>query len=87
MASREECRTIVRQLWPFLDGALPDTLREHVVAHLEACTSCRSHFDFEREFLAAVRVHGAPASDEDFAPLRSRVLKALAEQGFPSRGE
>lgn len=79
MASHDECTAIVRQLWPFLDGALPDTLQARVVAHLERCTDCRSHFDFEREFLTAVRVAGA---FDDFAPLRTRVLSALGQEGF-----
>ena len=59
MPSRDECTTIVRQLWPFLDGALPDAMQARVVAHLEGCVNCRSHFDYEREFLAAVRSAGA----------------------------
>lgn len=80
MPSREECAAIVRQLWPFLDGALPDALQERVVAHLEGCVNCRSHFDFEREFLVAVRSAGAAAGD--FTPLRARVLSALSTQGF-----
>ena len=80
MASHDECAAIVRQLWPFLDGALPDALQERVIAHLERCTNCRSHFDFEREFLAAVRSAGAAVGD--FEPLRARVLSALGAQGF-----
>ncbi len=79
MPSRDECTTIVRQLWPFLDGALPDAMQARVVAHLEDCVNCRSHFDYEREFLAAVRSAGATG---DFEPLRTRVLSALADQGF-----
>lgn len=79
MASHDECTAIVRQLWPYLDGALPDTYQERVVAHLERCTACRSHFDFEREFLAAVRSAGAGG---DFEPLRARVLAALGDVGF-----
>ena len=79
MASRDECTTIVRQLWPFLDGALPDAMQARVVAHLESCVTCRSHFDYEREFLAAVRDAGAAG---DFEPLRARVVSALADQGF-----
>lgn len=86
MANREECRTIVRQLWPFLDGALPDELKERVAEHLEGCTACRSHFDFEREFLAAVRLHGAAAPDGDFERLGRRVLQALGERGFSATG-
>lgn len=79
MASHEECAAIVRQLWPYLDGALPDALQERVVAHLEGCVNCRSHFDFEREFLTAIRGAGVAG---DFAPLRLKVLGALRDEGF-----
>lgn len=80
MANREECVAIVRQLWPYLDGALPDHLQERVVAHLQGCESCRSHFDFQREFLVAVRSAGA--LDGEFDRLRVRVLAALTANGF-----
>lgn len=80
MADRTECEQIVRQLWPFLDGALPELWRERVVAHLERCVDCRSHFDFEREFLVAVRA--AASSPDEFVALHDRVLSALVVQGF-----
>lgn len=79
MASHDECAAIVRQLWPYLDGALPDALQVRVVAHLEGCVNCRSHFDFEREFLTAIRRAGGVG---DFAPLRLKVLGALRHEGF-----
>lgn len=78
MSRRDECAAIVRQLWPFLDDALPAEMQARVTAHLEACANCRSHFDFEREFIAAVR--GALAVD-DVEPLRTRVAAALRLQG------
>lgn len=80
MADRAECEHIVRQLWPYLDGALPELWRERVVAHLELCESCRSHFDFEREFLVAVRA--AASTEGEFDALRDRVLAALSGDGF-----
>ncbi len=78
MSRRDECAAIVRQLWPFLDDALPAAMQSRVTAHLEACANCRSHFDFEREFIAAVRF--ALAVD-DVEPLRTRVAAALRLQG------
>ncbi len=71
---------IVRQLWPYLDDALPDEMRERVVSHLEACDGCRSHFDFERAFLEAVRE--AANGDAGLGALQSRVLAALSSEGF-----
>ncbi len=80
MPNRSECETVVRQLWPYLDGAMSESQREHIVAHLEACVNCASHFDFAQAFLDAVaraRPHLVPD-----ARLRLRVLGALAAQGF-----
>ena len=80
MQNPDTCREIVRQLWPYLDGALPDEWQARVVEHLEGCIDCRSHYDFERAFLDAVRKSGA--IDGDFEPLRARVLSALAAEGM-----
>ena len=80
MQNPEVCREIVRQLWPYLDGALPDEWRARVAEHLEACDNCRSHYDFERAFLDAVHVSGAVTGH--FEPLRARVLAALAAEGM-----
>jgi len=77
---RSECEAIVRRLWPFVDGMLPDSDRDKVTRHLEQCADCLSHFDFARAFLDAV--HAArPAGEHDEA-LRARVLAALTDQGL-----
>ena len=80
MQNPEVCREIVRQLWPYLDGALPDEWQARVTAHLEECANCRSHYDFERAFLDAVRDSGALTGE--FEPLRARVVAALAAEGM-----
>lgn len=80
MPNPELCRDIVRQLWPYLDGALPDALQDTVTEHLIECDGCRSHFDFERAFLDAVRRTGA--LQQDFEPLRARVISALRAEGM-----
>jgi anti-sigma factor (TIGR02949 family) len=77
---RSECEEVVRRLWPYIDGKLPDSDRERVTRHLEGCADCLSHFDFARAFLDAVH-HAAPAAQED-DDLRARVLAALSDQGF-----
>lgn len=74
--TRTECEEIVGRLWPHLDGALPDTERARVVAHLEGCTGCRSHYDFARAFLDAVQ--RATDDAEEFAALGDRVRAAVA---------
>lgn len=78
--NRAECEAVVRRLWPFLDGVLPESDRERIVAHLERCDNCTSHFDFARSFLEAVRE--ARPADTEYAQLRTRVLGALAAEGF-----
>ena len=75
-----DCDAVVARLWPYLDGALPESDRERVVQHLRDCTACQSHFDFAQAFLDAVHAArpAAAANDE----LRQRVLTALAAEGF-----
>jgi len=73
------CEHAVRRLWDYLDGRLPETERERVAAHLEACAACSSHFAFERSFLDALR--GLRRSDDEFAALRARVAAALRQDG------
>jgi anti-sigma factor (TIGR02949 family) len=80
MANRSECEAVVRQLWPYLDGAISEPQRERIVRHLEECADCTSHFEFARAFLDAV-ASTAPALDQN-DDLRERVVHALAAEGF-----
>ena len=78
LSDRFDCQEVVRRLWPHLDGALPESERTRVVAHLEECDGCRSHYDFAQAFLDAVR-RAAPAA-EGFDRLRARVEAAVAAE-------
>lgn len=80
MPDRSVCESVVRQLWSFLDGAVPEAERERVITHLAECDACKSHFDFATAFLDAVAGAFLPGSELD--PLRARVLNALANEGF-----
>jgi predicted anti-sigma-YlaC factor YlaD len=80
MLTRAECEAVVRQLWPFVDGYLGEENRERILRHLERCDSCRSHFDFAAEFLAAVAAV-APARSADLSSLERRVVRALTAAG------
>ena len=80
MPTRLECEAVVRQLWPYLDGAVSESQRERIVMHLESCMDCTSHFDFAQAFLDAVAA-ARPHMPVNFA-LRTRVLKSLTAQGF-----
>lgn len=81
MPTRLECEEVVARLWPHLDGALPESERERVIAHLEGCAGCTSRYEFARAFLEAVRRTGA--EPEEFGALRDRVRAALAGGGSP----
>jgi anti-sigma factor RsiW len=78
--TRADCEDTVRRLWPYLDGRLPDREHAQVAAHLAVCRACASHFDFARDFLAALRAARTEATVDD--ALRQRVLAALAAEGF-----
>jgi anti-sigma factor (TIGR02949 family) len=80
MPTRSTCEAVVRQLWPYLDGAVDESARESIIAHLETCEACRSHFEFAQAFLDAVA-----RSRSNIPPdnrLRGRVLAALTAEGF-----
>jgi hypothetical protein len=74
----EECRSTVRHLWPYLDGALPDALQDRIAEHLARCTNCRSPFGFASSFLDAIHQLGGIGDTVDMDALRIRVLRALA---------
>jgi anti-sigma factor (TIGR02949 family) len=80
MPERSTCEAVVRQLWPYLDGAVDESFRERIVVHLETCAMCKSHFDFANAFLEAVSRSRSdvPADDR----LRARVVQALSAEGF-----
>jgi anti-sigma factor (TIGR02949 family) len=80
MPDRLDCEQVVRRLWPYLDGALPDADRARVAQHLEACGGCLSHFDFAGAFLDAV--HQIRPLESEFSALRGRVVRALAAEGL-----
>ena len=75
-----DCDTVMRQLWDYLDGELTPERSEAIRRHVEMCSRCRPHSEFERAFLVAVkrsrREHSQPER------LRGVLVEALAEQGF-----
>ena len=80
MPERSICESVVRQLWPFLDGVISDAEQERVIQHLQQCEQCSSHFEFAKAFLEAVGTSGSASVASD--RLRHRVLGALAAEGF-----
>jgi anti-sigma factor (TIGR02949 family) len=49
------CNETIRELDAFLDGELPDEVRDHIHAHLGSCMDCLQAFDFQAELKAAIR--------------------------------
>lgn len=79
-----DCTQVVRQLWDYLDGVLGDDQRARIVAHLEQCAACTSHFDFEQAFLETVA--RLRRDDAEFDDLKVQVVAALKARGFtPAR--
>jgi mycothiol system anti-sigma-R factor len=78
MRDRAECEAVVRQMWGYLDGAIPAAQTEMVSKHVATCVDCAAHFDFAAEFLHAVARSSSrqPATDA----LRTRVLAALTAE-------
>ena len=70
------CTEAVRQLWEFLDGALPEENRAAIEEHLSFCRRCCGEVEFAEElrgFLAREAVEEMP--DE----VRMRLLATLDE--------
>ena len=65
------CRETIRELDAFLDGELPDDVREHIDAHLGDCLDCHQAFDFQAELKLAIR--RKCSSDEMPAGLMGRI--------------
>ncbi|MBX6330213.1 MAG: zf-HC2 domain-containing protein [Gemmatimonadaceae bacterium] len=75
-----ECEATVRKMWAYLDGVCDPAEHERVAAHLRVCIACAGHFAFAAELLRAVAK--APVFSHVEPELRTRVLGALAAQGF-----
>lgn len=49
------CNETIRELDAFLDGELPDDVRDHIHLHLNSCMDCLQAFDFQAELKLAIR--------------------------------
>lgn len=75
-----DCDAVLRQLWDFLDGELPESRLREIEAHVKLCDMCGPHVSFERTFKAAVRA--AHAAEVPAAALGERIRSALRSAGF-----
>ncbi|MEX0692042.1 MAG: zf-HC2 domain-containing protein [Gemmatimonadales bacterium] len=72
------CQDVLARLWDYLDGELTPREANDVRRHLELCSKCYPHFDFQRahaQFMRGLRERQA-APDA----LRRAVFAVLAER-------
>ena len=68
-----------RQAWDLIpwivNGSAPETERQAVQAHLEACADCRQELEFQRQLQAAMAVQSTAELDmrDSWQRLRSRL--------------
>jgi anti-sigma factor (TIGR02949 family) len=70
-----DCREAVDRLYEFLDRELTPELRTEVQRHLDACSGCFRHFEFERAYLRFLeaRARGRGAGPD----LKRRIIQEL----------
>ena len=49
-----DCQDVLKQLWEYLDGELPEGATEDIHDHLEACADCHPQYEFQLQFLEAL---------------------------------
>jgi mycothiol system anti-sigma-R factor len=70
------CAEAVRQLWDYLDGALPDEDRQAIEEHLSFCRRCCGEVEFAEELRGFLARETAEQIPDD---VRKRLLTTLDE--------
>jgi mycothiol system anti-sigma-R factor len=70
------CAEAVRQLWDYLDGALPDEDRQAIEEHLSFCRRCCGEVEFAEELRGSLARETAERIPDD---VRKRLLTTLDE--------
>ena len=70
------CAEAVKQLWEYLDGALPDESRAAVEEHLSFCRRCCGEAEFAAELRGFLAREAAEKLPDD---VRTRLLATLDE--------
>jgi hypothetical protein len=76
-ASEIECRQIAELLGDYLDGTLPNHVRELLEFHIDGCAPCVAFVNTYRGTIAATRT--LPATPMPIE-LKKRLLRVLREQ-------
>jgi anti-sigma factor (TIGR02949 family) len=75
-----DCKSVMRQLWDFLDGELTADKMDAIREHLSMCARCQPQSEFAQSFLTAMsqarREHSNPGG------LATKVRDALHVKGF-----
>lgn len=70
------CAEAVKQLWEYLDGALPDEDRQAIEEHLSFCRRCCGEVEFAEELRAFL---ARDAEEEMPDEVRARLRATLDE--------
>jgi predicted anti-sigma-YlaC factor YlaD len=76
------CREAVRQLWDYLDGAVPDTAHHDIDAHLAFCRRCCGELEFVahlRAILADQAAEGVAGGEDTTDPGVSSAVRRLEQ--------
>jgi anti-sigma factor (TIGR02949 family) len=70
-----DCEEVLRDLFAYVDGELPDQRRQMIQAHLELCRGCFSRAEFEARLRAHLHDIGSAIVPSE---VESRVRSVLA---------
>lgn len=78
------CEDALSRLWEFLDGELPLEDEAAVKKHLDVCSRCYPHYDFQSAYFEYAR----KLRDQEQAPatLRRELVRGILEQESTEAG-
>ena len=76
---KDECRQVLEQVELYLDGELGSELRARIDEHLEKCSPCMDHSDFQRHLKELLRAKCG--CDQVPADLFERIRAAYTAPG------
>jgi len=77
--SATDCGWVLRHLFDYLDGELPDEQRRRIRAHLDACGPCTSRLAVARQLKVQMREVGRVVVPSDLERRVRSVLAGLAD--------
>lgn len=80
-----DCAQALRLLAMYLDGELDEMSHSDVERHLEACRSCYSRMDFEKQLKSRLAEIGHRHPDERLAERIRRVVRQFTQPTGPDQ--